>query len=380
MRVLLVTWTDNLLQKLSILSPQLEYCAIVVDELEPAQKILERINLPKTLLRPLHELKECVNDFYYDYVLCLEDNYLTNFMSLVLEYGVPKNKVFILSLLGYNSFLLERSLQYFKEHAAEFDMFATGLSYVEVGLDVTQFKRKLFNFGRSSQDLYYNFQVAKHIVAYGRGHRKLRYALIGLAPYLFHYDHSKTPNNQHALLQYFISFGDLHNFYVSAEDYRQFLRKEYLSARLSLEPFDLNDPYLVKDNLPMLIKPKDRLTARALIDSWAEKNYPETRTENIKIFDDYLTLCEVNNIRPIMFLPPMTECYLKHFKKQRLDEFYCIVQQAGRKHPSAVFIDGWQLRGLTDSDFYDVEHMNIQGAAKFSAYLNHIIEQLDGKQ
>lgn len=164
-----MTWTEQLLQKLSILSPQLEYCAIVVDEVEPARKILEQVGLPKSLIHPLYELKECVRDFYYDYVLCLENHYVTSFMDKVKAYGAPKGKVFILSLSDNKSFLLERSLRYFKEHVAEFEMFAAGLSYVEVGLDITRFKRKLFNFGRSSQDLYYSFLTAKHAVTCGGG-------------------------------------------------------------------------------------------------------------------------------------------------------------------------------------------------------------------
>ena len=32
MRILLVTWTNNLSRKLKILNPDLEYCAIIVDE------------------------------------------------------------------------------------------------------------------------------------------------------------------------------------------------------------------------------------------------------------------------------------------------------------------------------------------------------------
>lgn len=208
----------------------------------------------------------------------------------------------------------------------------------------------------------------------------LRYALIGLAPYIFYYDLSKTSSFIQLMLQYFIAFNDLHNFYIPAEVYGQFLRKEYLSARLPLEPFDLNDPYLVKNGLPMFMKPKDRLIARAVIDGWAEKNYPDTRAENVQILDDYLTLCEQNNIRPIMFLPPMTEGYIKLFNRRKLDEFHYLVRQACRKHSSALFLDGWQLRGFTDRDFYDVFHLNIHGAAKFSAWLNYIIEQLDGRR
>ena len=93
----------------------------------------------------------------------------TNLSTTVRDYGVPKDKILNCAPNVVNNFVMERSLRYFKEHVAEFDMFATGISYTECGLDVTRFKRKLFNFGRGSQDLYYNFQVAKHAVTYGGG-------------------------------------------------------------------------------------------------------------------------------------------------------------------------------------------------------------------
>lgn len=169
MRVLLVTWTDQLQQKLSILNPELEYCAIVVDEVEPAKEILKRVGLPATLLHPLYDLKECVRDFYYDYVLCVETGfYDEKIMTVLQKYDVSKDK--FLSFANLNSpqnFALDRILRYFKEHAQEFEIFATGISYTQVCLDVTQFQRKLFNFGKSSQDLYYDFQVAKHAIIYG---------------------------------------------------------------------------------------------------------------------------------------------------------------------------------------------------------------------
>lgn len=378
MRVLLVTWTDQLLQKLSVLNPQLEYCAIVVDEVEPAKNILKRVGLPKELLYPLYELKECVRDFHFDYVLCVENGFdATALAKEVREYGAPKDKVLNIAPNVVNNFVLERSLRYFREHATEFELFATGISYVEAGLDVTRFNRKLFNFGRGSQDLYYNFQVAKHAVACA-GQNKLKYALIGLAPYSFHYDHSKAlnPLNQCRLWQYLIAFRDLHNFYASIEDCEKIFRTEYLNTKLPLEPFDLNNPYMTPKVTQRFMTPYSRLEARKTIDAWSEKYFPETRAENIKILDDYLTLCEANNIRPIMFLPPMTEGYMKYFSKQRLDEFYYLIRRACRKHSSAVFIDGWRLQGLVDSDFHDVDHLNHLGSAKFSTYLSDFIKTL----
>ncbi len=378
MRVLLVTWTDQLLQNLSILNPELEYCAIVTDEVELAKKNFERAGLRTDLIHPLYELKECVKNFYYDYVLCIENGWWQTSLSDALkDYDAPQEKILnFCALLFTNNFLLERSFRYFKEHATEFEMFATGISYVEKCLDITKFKRKLFNFGRGSQDLYYNFQTAKFAISIKRGGGlKLNYALIGLAPYSFHYDLSNTPRNQFILLQHLIAFGDLHNFHVPNKEYRKIFSEKYLSTKIPLEPFDLNDPFMVKGNLGVMT-PYLRLISRKNIDTWSKRYFQNTRDENIKILDDYLTLCEKNKIRPIIFLPPMSEGYVKYFSKQKLDEFYYIVNCAIKKHPSAVFVDGFNLPFLTDRDFADVDHLNTQGASKFSIFLNEFIEGL----
>lgn len=107
------------------------------------------------------------------------------------------------------------------------------------------------------------------------------------------------------------------------------------------------------------------------------KYYPKTRDENIKILDDYLTLCEENNIRPVMFTVPVTEKYVATFNKKLFEEFHDLIGQALNKHPDARFLDGWDWKGVTYEDFKNHSHLNIYGAAKFSAYLNDFIEQLD---
>lgn len=372
MRVLFVGWTENILITLLALNPCLEFRAIITDEVEVARKFLEPIDFPPNLIYPLCDLKDCVKDFYYDYIICAEKPWKNDFADVITAYDVPKEKILSFNASPGN-FMIERSLRYFKEHAAEFDMFATGISYTEVGLDVTRFKRKLFNFARSSQDLYYNFQTAKFAVSCG-GVSKISHALIGLTPYSFHYDLSKTFRFRFQMLYYLIAHNDLHNFYIPIDEYRKFFCEEFLEMRMPLEPFDVNNPFGVKK--ARLMKPEDRLKVLQAAKGWAHKYYSETRDENIKILDEYLTFCEENNIRPIMFVVPVTEGYIKHYSKQLREEFLYLVGAACRKHPGAVFLDGWNLRGLTDADFYECTHMNIMGAAKFSAFLNDFIEQL----
>ena len=373
MRILLVTWTDQLSSKLQILNPELEYCAIVTDDVESAKKFCAQVGLSQNLVYPLYDLRECIKNFYYDYILCVDNGLSTDFPSFVQKCDVPKDKILAFNFSSIENFLLERSLRYFKEHATKFEIFATGMSYAEVGLDVTQFKRPTFNFSRSSQDLYYNFQTAKFAVKYAS---RLRYVLINLSPYAFHYDLSKSSNLQFLMLHYLIAFNDLHNFPISIEFYKKFFCSKYLSLKIPLEPFDVNNPFYMKRPL-CFMTPQIKFSILQKNDGGGGKDFPETRAENIKILDDYLTLCEENFIRPIIFLMPMSQGYMKYYNKQRLDEFCYLVKQACTKHSSAIFVDGWKIDVFTDEDFYDYGHMNILGAAKFSAFLNKVIESLE---
>ena len=184
-----------------------------------------------------------------------------------------------------------------------------------------------------------------------RGHTSIRYALIGLVPYTFHYDLSRAQVYQYILLQHAIVFNDVHNFFVPVEVYKSFFCKEWLETKLSLEPFDVKNPYRNEAEKLHAKKSMDTKAIEATTNTWNGKCYPATRDENIKILDDYLTLCEENNIRPVMFRVPVTEKYMANFNPQLLDEFNILVEQACRKHPSARFVDGWELEGFTYDDF-----------------------------
>ena len=147
---------------------KLEYCAIVVDEIEPTKDILENVGLSQVPLYPIDNIKECIEKLQYDYILCVQGWGGMKLATSVRKYASPATKVLCFSGLVENyNFLLERSRRYFKEHAAEFEIFSTGISNVATGIEPSQFERKLFNFGRGSQDLYYNFQIAKTVISYG---------------------------------------------------------------------------------------------------------------------------------------------------------------------------------------------------------------------
>ena len=175
------------------------------------------------------------------------------------------------------------------------------------------------------------------------------------------------------MLRHFIAFNDLHNFPLPIEVYRNFFREEWLNKKLPIDSFDINNPHETKSERRMTQEDID--SNKAIVTG---KYYPETRDENIKILDDYLTFCEENNIRPVMFTVPVTEKYMAKFNKKLRYEFYRLVRQALKKHSGTVFIDGWKWKGVTYADFKNHGHLNIHGAAKFSTFLNEIIEYIEG--
>ena len=155
--------------------------------------------------------------------------------------------------------------------------------------------------------------------------------------------------------------------------YKRILREDRLKQKPSIANVNING---VKSS-KVMANPLDNNDG---IRTWVGKYYKETHDEYIKILDDYLTLCEENKIRPVMFLAPLTEKYIDTFNRRLLEEFYSLVEQARQKHSSAVFVDGYKWHGTTYEDFYDHQHVNLHGAAKFSAYLNNFIEELEHKE
>lgn len=174
-----------------------------------------------------------------------------------------------------------------------------------------------------------------------------------------------------------MAFKDLHNFSISVENYGKLFREEFFKMNLPLKNFDRM--YLdITPSITLSMNFTKRTAARKRTEIWAERYFPETLAENVKILDDYLTLCIEKNVKPIMFLPPVSEGYAKYFNKKMLDEFYYLVREAQKKNPDAIFVDSWNIQNIfSDSDFCDIDHMNIAGAAKFSTLFNNFIEGLE---
>ena len=382
MKILLMVSNESLPYALTTaLNPKNDYCAIVTDKVQPAKDFAKKSGLPENIIFPLYELKHCIDEIYFDVLICVSDE-VANYSDL-LKYtqrcGCPQNKFVHLRLLNQSRiFVLERALRYYEQHSDEFEIFATGACIAAKSLDTTKFKYKLLNFGRSSQDLYYSYQIAKRILTpkKGEGGRNFRYAIITLGHFGFHWDFSMVYTVSHNILDYTVALNDLHNFYLPPEQYKSLFNENFLAYKLPFEDFDINNVMLEKN--PMHVMDfTAHLKEREIIEIWNTVYFPKTREENLKTFDDYLALCREKNVRPIICTSPVSECYKKYFSKKMISEFNHDINEFLKKYPEAVFLEGADMQGFDDSDFYEINHLNTKGAAKFSTILNGVIEKLE---
>ena len=213
----------------------------------------------------------------------------------------------------------------------------------------------------------------------GGGLCNLKYALIGMRQFGFNLNIAKARKSSLKMLKYFLCFGDLHNFHTPAEEYESLLSKKFTNGGyMTDDALELNDPYSELTDHEMDIQ--DHLNVRGDADNWKGRRYPLTIAENKKILDDYLALCETNNVKPILFLPPASIGYKEFFPKDSLDEFYFVLNDEMKKHSTAVFFDGWKIEGFEDTHlFWDATHINVKGAAKFTPILNDFVMQFERK-
>ena len=176
MRVLLVTFSEYLPVALTqVLNPALEYCTIVVDEPDIAKNMLKNVPPLRDKIFPFYDLKECIENNYYDFVLLISTFAIdADIRASLKEYGVSEKKFVEVVFPATFNFQVERALRYYKEHVQDFEMFATGMSYTRYGLMPKIFKRKLFNLACDGQDLYYDYKTANEVMRLGGGRLSMR--------------------------------------------------------------------------------------------------------------------------------------------------------------------------------------------------------------
>ena len=176
MRILIVALTDQLPAFLSVMNPELDVCAIVADNPEPAKAIAAQFNRAAVPIFPYWRLKECLETFYFDYAINLSRigstvNTITNDL---LQYDVPSDKMVSFLHLAEPQHVdsFTKLMNICKQNINTIKAFSTGNSIPLDAIDITQFSFPTVNCARAAQDLYCDFKIAKEVINTGGGEKK----------------------------------------------------------------------------------------------------------------------------------------------------------------------------------------------------------------
>lgn len=314
----------------------------------------------------------------YDYII-IASSYYNDIISQIKELNVEVSK--IINGAKYLEDLLE--LEYAKMDKAELlknyqiainsddiETIITGLSYAKYAVNPELLKYKAVNCALPKQDLYYDFNIVKNIINFGRN--KLKVVIIGLSYYSFEYDESLSKAKLRSFYLYKDIVNLLHNYNnVNNNLGNLFMLKNEVSKNFKIEAEKYISEYSIRNFQLKSVDDKIYEGKKvALIN--CKKNYPKTVQENKHILESYLKLLNENNIKAIICIFPVTRYYRNYFDIRLKEQFYYILNEICKSYNFTI-LDFFSSNKFCEYDFRDSSHLNLNGANKFTKIINDLI-------
>ncbi|WP_160675931.1 hypothetical protein [Clostridium sp. C8-1-8] len=280
-------------------------------------------------------------------------------------------------LRNYYDFEIGRLLYKLNTNYETIDGFITGLSYAEVGIDEDIIEGNVINAAISSQDIFYDYEVAKYILLNNKYADKVKFAIIGLTYYSFHFDLSKSSVGDR-VYSYYPFTNNIHNREdLSGVKCEEFNRVETILKNIFIEDYKneiykaLIDEYEIgwKDYISGYLTPEKIAIGKENVRKDSLKNYPITVEENKKILNDYIDFLKARNITPYIIICPTSKYYHPYLSERISSEFKSVIEEISYNKAVRVY-DYFNSDMFSESDFYDTAHLNRIGARKFTNLIN----------
>jgi hypothetical protein len=266
----------------------------------------------------------------------------------------------------------------------DYDGIITGLSYTELGINENILNGNFANLANPTQDLFYDFEMFKYGLEQSNNKYNIKYCIIGLCLYSFDYDLSLSKKNQHRSIYYYPIVKSMHN-YIYKDTILMFLNDfEYKSKQVLIDysPIILFNKYkekyknIINEGRKNQFKEadlsEDNLESKLeYIEKEFNKDYPETRNENKKIFRGYLKLLKEKGIKAYVVIPPLSKLYVEHIPVQIRQKTINIIDEAQKEY-DFCFLD-FSDKPFRDEYFTDGAHLNLEGSRVFTELLNQYI-------
>ena len=383
-RILVISFADELEKILSIINKEKsEIVQIITIPTDNFQTIISKHKL-NCGVAFYDSMPEIVQQKYFDYVIVSDiikdagsENRIVKDLKRV---GVPAEKILNLShFASFPFFSIFNALKNFSSvseaERSKINFFVTGVSHAYAGTDIKEFSMQGMNLALTSQDLFFDYELAKIVLKnkFVKSNQKFNgFFVIGVAPFSLNYDLSQGVNSDR-VFGYYPLTKTLHNHWIDEKILFELFNDAYIKS------YDLFDTEISFDgcyrsctqNKDFFID--DFINIRTkLVEA---TRHSKTVDENKKILTRYVSKCLESNFLPLLVIYPLSEFYNKYFSSRQFEELRYFLSDLSEKF-QIPFYDYSADERFNISDFFDIEHLNVRGAKKFSGILNEKLLQL----
>jgi len=302
---------------------------------------------------------------------------MKKFLNIFLLFCLP-----ILIVGGAMEFLLryipneyQVKANYLKTHHESIKTLLVGSSYVLYGINPDELTDKAINFGNVSQtiDIDYNIvnQYLNHLEALETVVLRLSYTTL--------FEQLKAGNESWRIKNYVI-YTD-----VNLESKLKH-HSEVLSVKLKYNLQRIYDYYILNQS-PEFVntagwgsnKGQDSAENKEELSIPIAKKHTikddEFYNENFRILEGLIETCKEKDVKVILVTMPVYDGYLKRLDREQLDKTISAGMYMEYKNNNCTYLNFLEDKCFGKQDFIDVDHLNDEGAKKFSKLLDSILLQ-----
>lgn len=340
--------------------------AMVSDCKEDIDVCVNEIKIPFYDFSDLDRVLQEINDGDTYYLLC-------GYRTHLREFGVVRKMLKVLGNVK-NDYIVNASLFFETAFVSAYryamqgnlDFFATGISYMMVGLSVTDLPLGCgANLAASSQDIYYGKEIAKRVL---RANSGIKYAFIGLSPYSFSYCLSQSFSTASMSIPYELLW-DTKRY---CNEMNQFMKSSLFTDLFTdVELYDPAGPNYLHDVVLNLNNMLD--IDRELSDIVPSGNKLNV-AKNKNWLKEYIDLCVKQDCIPIGMVLPMSPLIQKSYPYEALNEYRSILEDFSLLY-NFLYIDLWDVE-LPMNCFYDLVHLNKLGAKQITKIIYEKMKEI----
>lgn len=325
-------------------------------------------------------------------IILIASQYADEIEEMIInEFG---NKVYYISYHEIINSILYTKLDDFIYDDLNYNGLVLGMSYAEYGIYTPYFKGNYYNLATPAQDLYYDYKVLEFIESnYKKKFKNIKHIILDLPYYFLHnnlsmrrvfiehehykkYVHRLNDINQCSdfkiirIREFFLKFKTLFDINKLLNECN---KSEFEKTFIQGSFRNIDSQFVYNQDLGD-IKIEDEIK----IIKTFQKEYPNTKLENMKLFDMIVQLCKNNHIKLSIITFPNLLRLNPNIYSKRKKEFYKYINKYLSNYEFIKFYDLFEFP-LEYKYFGDIAHLNQTGGRYITKLLINKIMESDDK-